>query len=256
MSNEIAIINARQRSRIRDVNDNDVLAAITAIVGKTFLTAGQSTTKEDVVFMASELVRDLKNRFQALTVDEVAIALNNGVKCDYGKYFGLNVVTFNNWLTAYKNSPERAKAIEDQLKSKAIAPPVRLTPEQREGQKTALLIVGLRLYEKRGTLPGSPDEIYNILKERNLIGLSKQEMWDIYNEVKDNLMKESASQKKEHKGVKTIGEGITEYLTPTQLEARAKFLSRKIVVDRFYQNVIDKNLNIKEMPYGNLTASK
>lgn len=260
MSNEIAIIQqARNLPRVRELETGAILSPITAAIGKVFLVAGQApkneeekkALKEDLAFMASELTKDIEIRFPGLTLEEIAIALEKGVRKDFGKYYGLNVVTFNDWISAYANSPERLRAIDEQLKKRAISAPIKLTPEQIEEEKKDTILVGFGLYKKMGTHPGRPDTVYNALEERGLIKLSKDEKWDLYNQAQKKLIEELEKQKKEPKNrirVKSIGDEIQSFLTPNiQTQGRIVFESKKIAVDNFYKNIVEKDLDITEL---------
>ncbi len=102
----------------------EIYNPLVVLIGYIYLLRGQKPDTEELVFQASELERELKDNYSYLTLEEVRIALENGVKKRYGEYFGLNVVSYIEWLDAYKKSDIRRKAVEElRIKSLPPAPP-------------------------------------------------------------------------------------------------------------------------------------
>lgn len=267
MSNEIAIIQkARNLPRVRDLETGVILSRITASIGKVFITAGQvpqneeekKALKADIQFMASELTKDVEERYAGLTIEEIVIALEKGVRKDFGKYYGLNVVTFNDWLSAYAKSHKRSRAIAEQIKMNTIPAPIKLTPEQLDAKKKDIILIGLNLYKKMGSYPGRPDTIYDALVERGLINLSESEKWDIYNQAQKRLIGELEKRKREPNNffkIKAISNDIELFLTPnTRSKERIIFEAKKVAINNFYKNIIENDIDINELvnPTSNL----
>jgi len=78
-----------------------LLKEITQQVAKTFATAGQAATIEQIGMISTEVTNDIHKSFAMLSIQEIELAFYHGVRYDYGEYFGINIVTFNRWLRHY-----------------------------------------------------------------------------------------------------------------------------------------------------------
>lgn len=77
-----------------------------------FTTGITIPTKEDFNAMVMVLTRDIQTSFKKITAKEIEIVFNEGCRKEYGDYFGLNPVTFYNWIKSYLQSEKRKKMLE------------------------------------------------------------------------------------------------------------------------------------------------
>lgn len=152
------------------VNENS-LSEIVDIVSSTFAKAGQVKDPAEVAVFAVAMKRIILERHKNLTIQEVAIAMENGLLGDYGQHFGLNVTTFNNWLKAYTKSDQRFQAKKAQSTAIPLPPPSVAYNNQR------LKEAAIRCFE--GFKNGLPNceatpQIYQLLNEIGLINALNQ----------------------------------------------------------------------------------
>lgn len=108
---------ALKSPRIRDAKYSDLTNYLAKAIGLVFAIRSAEIEARSIQYMAMELARTVLERFPGISTAELGIALDKGVKRDYGDYFGLNVVTFLDWVRAYFYSPERNIAISEKINS-------------------------------------------------------------------------------------------------------------------------------------------
>lgn len=70
-------------------------------VAKTFATVGQSATDEQIAMIATEVTSDIYRTYSMLSIQEIEQAFYEGVRYNYGEYFGINILSINRWLRYY-----------------------------------------------------------------------------------------------------------------------------------------------------------
>lgn len=84
---------------------------------------GKSADAKDISVQAKLFANDLKTKYKTLTVAEVSEFMNRGVRKELGEYYGINVVTFNDWAKAFIALPERHASLQTvhKLKEKTLS---------------------------------------------------------------------------------------------------------------------------------------
>jgi hypothetical protein len=177
MTNEIALIQGNLTGlKIREHDDETIKSTIAVLVQKMFLIAGQTPEKKDITIICREVCADLRNRYKGMTLNEVDYAMNNGVRGEYGEYYGINVVSINKWLRAYYNSEERREA----QRSKIF--PELLLPQCTKPTEKEILAIKNDAYNKALSLAAAGkyvkdagNLVYNYLVERGEISFTEAE---------------------------------------------------------------------------------
>lgn len=102
---------------VKVVNAQDKFEQVRVAIKTVYFVAGISNDKlpdkEEFNAMVNLLIKDIEHYYKRITVEGLKIAFNNGVREYYGKYYGLSVKTFNDWIKAYLESEERKKRINE-----------------------------------------------------------------------------------------------------------------------------------------------
>lgn len=100
---------------VKVVNAEDAFEQVRVAIKTVYFVAGvkreKLPDKEEFAAMVNVLIKDIEHYHKKITVAELKIAFNNGVRELYGKYFGINVKTFNDWIRFYLESKERKDRI-------------------------------------------------------------------------------------------------------------------------------------------------
>ncbi len=155
---------------VKDIAKNDLEVHLLKIVENTYLTRGWTYDGAMGAIQAHECVKDIKQYFGTLTIEEIAIAFAKGVRNEYGEYIGLNVATYFIWLRTYMTSSVRTEAKKKQLAYKMEQEKPK---ELSEKEKDAILKQGaldaFEKYKKDGTYADLGNPVYNWLDKKGKI---------------------------------------------------------------------------------------
>lgn len=164
----------------------EIYNPLVVLIGYLHLLRGQKPDTDELVFQASELERELKDNYSYLTLEEVRIALENGVKKRYGDYYGLNVVTYIDWLDAYKKSDQRRKALEDfRIKSLPPAPPVDPVLKAKES-----LYLEYRFWAEKKHFFWCPEPAYGYAIDTGLISPTREQKLEAAEKAREKIVAE------------------------------------------------------------------
>ena len=109
---EISTVRDAVSSGLRSTLLEDLKAKIT----EAALYRGIGIKAEDVAIAAQMYMDDLENRFPALDLKEVTVILRNGIRKEYGEFYGINAGTLYDWTVAYLKSDEREAYVKGKQK--------------------------------------------------------------------------------------------------------------------------------------------
>lgn len=201
---------------------------LVVIIGGIYAQAGQSIDGREIASMAGVLFRDLQTRYSMLTLHEVGLAFDNGLRGDYGQFYGLNVITFNNWLKAYRQSDDRFKAIKNMENIKnALPPPGAEYGEQRMRE---MCLRYFDSYKQSGDPGIACVTVYKHLQNIKVINQTKEYKMAAVNKVKATM------------------ESPNNLALPKEaLENRVLFEAMKNCLKAFFQELIDLNTELKDV---------
>lgn len=71
------------------------------LITKLFASVGQKPKEEDVLFLATELIRELVISYKFLTMREIRLAFEDGIRRKYGDFYGVNPSTCLQFIEGY-----------------------------------------------------------------------------------------------------------------------------------------------------------
>jgi hypothetical protein len=132
---ETTIIQAFQGEKVVDIFKTDqsrLNKEFLVLISEISNTLNQSKTGEDKAILTQGLVLEAINYFPSITVQEVRLALNNGIRGEYGQYFGLSVATFHNFIKAFLAEEKRQIAIKKQFEYEESLKEKPITEEDKQ----------------------------------------------------------------------------------------------------------------------------
>lgn len=192
-------ITAYQSKRISEFDKREAQKEIRKIISLTFQRKGQIVEDKDLGFFSADLLRIILNDFKFLRIDELRTALEKGVLGEYGEYFGLNTVTYCNWIKSYLSQEERGKEIMklNQPKHKEKEPS---NAEKLEGMKNYIR----RIFGIHKNLKQCNDSFnlgYNFLNRYGLIPHTADERNAILDLAKEQIGEELKLQLQESRSL-------------------------------------------------------
>ena len=166
----VSMVVAVDRPKVRELSTPEVYNPLVVLIAHLYLLRGQQVEAGDLRFQAGELEQELRSSYPWLSLEEVRIALDNGVKKKYGEYYGLNVITYLDWIKAYNESEARRKAKEEAERAK-LPPPHVPTPEEVEENTRRGILALQSLWEADSFFKWCPDpaDDYAYLTSRGII---------------------------------------------------------------------------------------
>lgn len=109
---------ALQSTKLSEMKKGDATKELIDILVKTYYDAGQvmpgssqQIQKENLQILAGALLEETK-QFKFLRIEEIKIAFKNGVRGEYGDWFGINIKTFYQWIKGYQFDEKRKNALQ------------------------------------------------------------------------------------------------------------------------------------------------
>ncbi|CDN30196.1 hypothetical protein BN938_0459 [Mucinivorans hirudinis] len=217
-------------------------------IARAVALAGQSIEVNDLKFAAFELSQEIQRSFRELTLAEIAIAIDSGVKGKFGDYYGINVVSIIKWLNAYQESDIRKLCFTSYRKMLEL----KALPQQTS-KSEAEIYQSNRLYAiekfdgflRDGYFDDWGNCTYSFLAEQQILNLTLEDKHRIYElarrRVTANLRESVVKDSTVRHILKQIemGDGSDIY--------RVKMQAQKIALRDFFEMLRSQNRHLSEI---------
>jgi hypothetical protein len=109
-------VSAKFSPAIKSLSDLDLHNRVIDLIQTTLLKAGVKDQQDKLVikFISENLLHDLKQpKFNHLSFSEIEMALDLGVKFEYGQYMGVNIATIHSWIKSFLSDKNRENALKE-----------------------------------------------------------------------------------------------------------------------------------------------
>ena len=171
---------------IVDMQQQELKDRVIKVLAKTYIDCGKVIESKELISLSNGVINEIKRYFINLKIDELDLCFQNGVRKVYGEYFGLNIVTFHQWIKSFMAEEKRLKAIK--IRSTPRIEPIKeYTEEDKLNiQDEFMTFHKLRYLKLRnwGSYEASIEGIYKILVDTNEVSniefnANMQEAYDI-----------------------------------------------------------------------------
>lgn len=160
-------------TKIRNVKES-ITDKLRSVIYAAMFLKGFDLSAKDIAAMSQILEKDIRNsKLQNLTLEEVRYAVENGIKGEYGDYYGLNNVTLLNFLKAYSTSETRAKALQAQ-NLKQIPQKTTITEHEKTQEMINRIIEKFNKYKETNRLMDYGNPSYNFLAKAGIINYTEE----------------------------------------------------------------------------------
>ena len=97
---------------IVDMQQTELKDRVIKTLAKTYIDCGKVIESKELMSLSNGVINEIKRYFINLKIDELDLCFQNGVRKQYGEYFGLNIVTFHQWIKSYMAEDKRAEALK------------------------------------------------------------------------------------------------------------------------------------------------
>lgn len=182
---------ALQSKKILDYeNKSDVLKEFSDIISKTFFEAGQKTEADNLKLLCHGLYEEVKKYFPFMRMEEILIAFSNGVRKEYGEFFGINISTFNFWLKSWQTDEKRKQAQSAIRAANEVEYKPVMTRKQADIAWRETIINQFNEFKHTKLLTITmPMSLFKNFENMGLIKLSKEEKQAIYQQATEKFLK-------------------------------------------------------------------
>lgn len=154
---------------IVDMQQTELKDRVIKTLAKTYIDCGKVIESKELMSLSNGVINEIKRYFINLKIDELDLCFQNGVRKQYGEYFGLNIVTFHQWIKSYMAEEKRAEALKIRSTPK-IEPIKEYTEQDKIRIRDEFMNYAKSTYLKSGTFglyEPSIADIYKILVDTN-----------------------------------------------------------------------------------------
>jgi hypothetical protein len=168
-TNENHYLIALNSKLIVDMQQQELKDRVIKVLAKTYIDCGKVIESKELISLSNGVINEIKRYFINLKIDELDLCFQNGVRKIYGEYFGLNIVTFHQWIKSFMAEEKRLEAIK--IRSTPRIEPIKeYTEEDKLRIRDEFMTFHkLRYLELRnwGSYEASIEGIYKILIDTN-----------------------------------------------------------------------------------------
>lgn len=237
---------ALQATKINQALPHEIGGAISGAIDKAIFYLGLKTDEADRDLIKLNVISDVKRHFPLLTIDELAIAIDNGVHGKYGAVVGLSPKDVYNWINAYSISNERRENQERLQKEQAEKN--EPTEEEKERLRWDNLINAWCMYKQNGYFKDFGNSIYNYLDKKSKIKFTVGQKEDFKRIALINV-------KNEFNPIKHIGnfvmvndvKRILNEIESDDKNARVIAEAKKVALNQFFSELAEMGMNIEDL---------
>ena len=247
-----------KQSPVRKAPKREVFNIVLISVAKSFADLNiKSLAQPDRDYLVNELTDNIIARYPAIRINEIPVAIANGIRGKYGEFYGLSLISFERFIEQYLLSEERVQAV------RALPAPevVKRVPDKEEQFALAKSNALMALQRKQSgkSIAGMASSVYDFLDRLQLLHFSKDEKYDmmadacreLVGELKFKLLTAPAH---ERMALRRDKDAYIAALTGGALTDGQKQnivrLSKRMALDAFLNQVIMEEADLGEMVEG------
>lgn len=148
------------------------------LITSTYIKCGQEAETDKVLASTTLFLEELED-YDYLTIKEIDKAFKDGYKGHYGKYYGLNVLTFITWIEYYVKNIRNESLAALRFKDPVAA----ALPELSDSSKELIIKNGcvrcFNEFKAAGYLPAGNSHIFDYLNDKEIISLDPDEIAEL-----------------------------------------------------------------------------
>jgi len=178
-------------SPIKDADPRQAKNEIYRMISYIKAMNNEDVTTEDVQAETILFVQELRVAYPFLKLGEIGQALRRGVRGEYGKYYGLKVITYLEFIRGWLDSNDR-KRLRKEFKNSESRKSLEAPKELTKDQENQIIKENYSQFKKTGDFDDRGGLCYRILKRRNLLE-DQPEPSDLYEEAQKVKLEQISS---------------------------------------------------------------
>lgn len=241
------IVKALNSPIIRKVEEPILRLVVSRAIAKAIADTGQSKEDTDIDYLIGTIPFEVQKQVPNIRLDEIPIAINNGIFGHYGKYFGINVLTIVSFCQHYLESESRKKEAQKLLIESTPTKPIPSPKEVQKSIKEAI-VRAYKEFTEKGFYEDYGNFIYDKMDEMGLISLSTSRKLEIYNQAQVSINNKKRPQKsanrqqyKELTSMLVLVNDANSVLGQNIIKTEAKKIALQVVFSDFSEVETDIN---------------
>lgn len=164
--------------------------ALAVILAQVYAMCGRNITAKDLAVETQGLENLVMTDFPFLSVQEVRVAMFDGIKGDARmEYMELSQRRYYAWLSDYRQGEKRRCVIRIRRKLRGNVLP-EISDDQKEIHRKNLCVCVFNDYQEKGYMRSCGWVVYDILNEKGILRLGKEEKQDAFHRAEEKIIRE------------------------------------------------------------------
>lgn len=179
------IVVAMQSITVRNSDDKTISNVLARAIAKAYQDLGQRIDEQDAIYLKSALLSEAR-RYPNLRVEEIPIAIDRGVRREYGDFFGINVVSISGFFKGYLDSQDRVEAAK-QVNAALLPEPKQPTEAEIKAMENEMIVAAYEKFKTDGYYTDFGNHVYRKLDERGLITFTPERKREFMEQAKKSI---------------------------------------------------------------------
>jgi hypothetical protein len=246
-----------KQAMVRSLPKKDVFNTVLISVARAFADMNVKEISEaDRDYLVNELTDNIMKYYPSIRLSEIPDAIALGIRGRYGQFFGLSVVSFEGFISAYLTSEKRTGMVKG-LPADDDEPKSPPAPEAQFATAKYNTLQALHRKTAQKDLEVIASSVYNFLDRLGLIQFSTDEKYDMLADavrslIKDLEFKLTLARISERPAIKSDIADLRRSITARaplndRLICLAKLRAKTLALDAFLAGIIISESNLDEM---------
>lgn len=256
-NNVVLIEGALHDPQLIEIPPDSFSVAFTALLASVCNLAGRVLTEEQIKLYIDEIRKDIIREFSWMRAGELRFALEQGAKGFFGEVFDVAYPTLVRWIKTYRDSPERAEAVNIYRKNntKQLPPPPEMTDEDRARarlehcREMALIAWSIFVGNSPNRMPLNdsrvfmllPEDAYFFLEAKGMITLTTPQKKEHLARITNMI---DTMKKNDEKAAGRIGDSLFSVMAEREKDFY-KSCARKFAVAQYFNKLLTSKKEFK-----------
>lgn len=242
-----------KQEMVKNLPKRDLFNTVRINIAKAFAdTNTKEISDEDRNYLVNELTDNILKYHPSIRLNEIPEAIAQGVRCRYGEFYGLSVVTFLKFIEQYLFSEKRTGLVKELVIDDGPKPVPSLQTQFETAKHNAMH--ALQRKKDKKDLSAISTSVYNFLDQLTLLHFTNDEKYDMMADATRELIDELkykliVSPYAERVAIKKDIEAYTAVITEhagvnDRLFTLAKMRAKKLALDAFLNNIILEDVDL------------
>ena len=245
---ELEFIKAQHNVQIHVKKRSELENEIVILMTETYYELGQKLEEREMFTLCERFKQELLLNFRWLTFEEVKMAFHKGARKEYGDYFGLNIVTFHNWIKAFQTDKKRADTL---IKQNLLNQEEKKAPTQEElyQESKAFALTAFDKFKEEGSYNDIGNPVYEFLDSIQLIPFSIERKTEMFEQAKEKIKSKANPSYAVNANERAAFTLILEQIEANgkDVKERIRVEARKIALNTYFKELIEMETELIEL---------